>query len=39
VLGMVNMAATWYRPDRGDTPAAVAELICTTVLDGLVDSG
>jgi TetR/AcrR family transcriptional regulator, cholesterol catabolism regulator len=38
VLGMVNMVATWYRPDRGDTPQSVADLICGTVLDGLVGS-
>lgn len=38
VLAMVNMVATWYRPDRGDTPLAVAELICATVLDGLISS-
>ncbi|EHB59156.1 transcriptional regulator, TetR family [Mycolicibacterium rhodesiae JS60] len=40
ILAMVNMVATWYRPDRGDTPQSVAEQICAMVIDGLaIDHG
>ncbi|WP_082981496.1 TetR/AcrR family transcriptional regulator [Mycolicibacterium mucogenicum] len=35
LLGMLNMVATWYRPDRGESAEATAAEISTMVLRGL----
>jgi len=39
LLGMVNIVATWYRPDRGDTPERAADQISALVLNGLAMRG
>ncbi|PXX58416.1 TetR family transcriptional regulator [Nocardia tenerifensis] len=36
VLGMLNMVTFWYRPHGGRTPAEIADLLATTLLDGVV---
>jgi AcrR family transcriptional regulator len=36
LLGMVNSVSFWFRPDRGDTAAKVADEFRTMVIDGLV---
>ncbi len=36
VLGMLNMVTFWYRPHGGRSPGEIAELLATTVLDGVV---
>ncbi|MGV9664236.1 TetR/AcrR family transcriptional regulator [Nocardia niigatensis] len=36
VLGMLNSVTFWYRPDGQHTPEEIADLLCTTVLDGLI---
>ncbi len=39
LLGMLNMVATWYRPDRGYTIEDAAAEISAMVLFGLAESG
>lgn len=36
VLGMLNTVSSWYRPHGPHTPAAIAEILAGTLLDGLV---
>ena len=36
LLGMLNSVTFWYRPDGQHTPEEIADLLCTTVLDGLI---
>jgi AcrR family transcriptional regulator len=36
VLGMLNMVTFWYRPHGGHTPGEIAEILASTVLDGVV---
>ncbi|MFE3759002.1 TetR/AcrR family transcriptional regulator [Nocardia tengchongensis] len=36
VLGMLNSVTFWYRPDGQHTPNEIAAILCTTVLDGLI---
>ncbi|MBF6327931.1 TetR/AcrR family transcriptional regulator [Nocardia transvalensis] len=35
VLGMLNSVTLWYRPRGGHTPDEIADIIATTVLDGM----
>ncbi|MTE14531.1 TetR/AcrR family transcriptional regulator [Nocardia aurantiaca] len=36
VLGMLNTVTLWYRPGGQHTPDEIADILCTTVLDGLI---
>ncbi|MTJ63298.1 TetR/AcrR family transcriptional regulator [Nocardia seriolae] len=36
VLGMLNSVTFWYRSDGQHTPDEIADILCTTVLDGLI---
>lgn len=36
LLGMLNMVATWYRPERGDSAQSAAEQISAMILHGLM---
>ncbi|MFE3258625.1 TetR/AcrR family transcriptional regulator [Nocardia sp. NPDC059091] len=36
VLGMLNSVTFWYRPDGQHAPDEIADILCTTVLDGLI---
>ncbi|MCM6772218.1 TetR/AcrR family transcriptional regulator [Nocardia sp. CDC159] len=38
ILGMLNSVTLWYRPRGGHGPDAIADLLASTVLDGLVHS-
>jgi len=35
VLGMLNTVVLWYRPHGGRTPDQIADILASTVLDGL----
>jgi AcrR family transcriptional regulator len=35
VLGMLNMLYMWYRPDREDSPDAIADKLCNVILSGI----
>lgn len=35
IFGMINSAREWYQPNRGIRPAALADLVCSLVLDGI----
>ena len=35
VFGMINSVREWYRPERGVTPAELAELVTSMLLDGI----
>ncbi|MGW6729664.1 TetR family transcriptional regulator [Nocardia sp. NPDC055029] len=35
LLGMVNAAAVWYRPDHGDTPQKIARELRKMIINGL----
>lgn len=36
VLGMLNMVTFWYRPHGGHSPSEIADILASTVLDGIV---
>ncbi|WP_327120834.1 TetR/AcrR family transcriptional regulator [Nocardia sp. NBC_01730] len=36
VLGMLNMVTFWYRPHGGHSPGEIADILATTLLDGVV---
>ncbi|MGW4093168.1 TetR/AcrR family transcriptional regulator [Nocardia sp. NPDC004750] len=36
VLGMLNMVSFWYRPHGGRSPGEIADILATTLLDGVV---
>ncbi len=36
VLGMLNMVTFWYRPHGDRSPGEIAEILATTLLDGVV---
>ncbi|MEC3955981.1 TetR/AcrR family transcriptional regulator [Nocardia sp. CDC153] len=36
LLGMLNSVTFWYRADGQHTPDEIADILCTTVLDGLI---
>lgn len=36
VLGMLNSVTFWYRDEGKHTPGEIADILCTTVLDGLI---
>ncbi|MGW4364225.1 TetR/AcrR family transcriptional regulator [Nocardia takedensis] len=36
VLGMLNAVTFWYRPHGGRSPGEIADLLATTVLDGIL---
>ncbi|WP_433678520.1 TetR/AcrR family transcriptional regulator [Nocardia sp. CA-119907] len=36
VLGMLNMVTFWYRPHGGRSPSEIADILASTVLDGIV---
>jgi AcrR family transcriptional regulator len=36
VLGMLNMVTFWYRPHGGRSPEQIADILASTVLDGIV---
>jgi hypothetical protein len=35
LFGMINSVRTWYRPDRDLTPEALADQVCSLLLDGV----
>lgn len=35
IFGMINSAREWYRPSRGMTPSALADEVCTLLLQGI----
>lgn len=35
VFGMINSAREWYHPERSITPEALADQVCSLVLDGI----
>ncbi len=38
VLGMLNMVTFWYRPHGGRSPDEIADIVASTVLDGITDT-
>ncbi|MEU7765104.1 TetR/AcrR family transcriptional regulator [Nocardia sp. NPDC049190] len=36
MLGMLNMVTFWYRPHGGHSPGEIAEILASTLLDGVV---
>nr|WP_280244292.1 hypothetical protein [Nocardia abscessus] len=38
VLGMLNMVSFWYRPHGDRSPGEIADILTTTLLDGVVTS-
>jgi len=36
LLGMLNSVTYWYRPDGEHSPGEIADILCATVLDGLI---
>ncbi|MGY2031062.1 TetR/AcrR family transcriptional regulator [Nocardia gipuzkoensis] len=38
VLGMLNMVSFWYRPHGDRSPGEIADILTTTLLDGMVTS-
>ncbi len=35
MVAMLNMVSTWYRPDGSHTPGEIADILTTTLLDGV----
>ncbi len=38
VLGMLNTVSVWYRPHGDRSPGEIADILTTTLLDGVVTS-
>ncbi|MEV4125320.1 TetR/AcrR family transcriptional regulator [Nocardia sp. NPDC049707] len=38
VLGMLNMVTFWYRPHGGHSPDEIADIVASTILDGITDT-
>ncbi|MFI6365414.1 TetR/AcrR family transcriptional regulator [Nocardia sp. NPDC050630] len=38
VLGMLNMVTFWYRPHGGRSPDEIADIVASTILDGIIDT-
>lgn len=38
VLGMLNMVTFWYRPHGGRSPDEIADIVASTILDGITDT-
>ncbi len=38
VLGMLNTVTFWYRPHGGHSPDEIADILASTVLDGITDT-
>ncbi|MCU1642271.1 MAG: TetR/AcrR family transcriptional regulator [Nocardia sp.] len=35
IVAMLNMVSTWYRPDGEHSPGEIADILTTTILDGV----